>query len=51
VPHDFASGKPFVYQPSAEGGYRLYSVGMNMRDDGGDDDREKDHDDIVVISQ
>ncbi len=34
IPADRFSGKPLIYKPS-EKGYLLYSVGMNMRDDGG----------------
>lgn len=34
IPTDRFSGKPLIYRPS-ENGYLLYSVGMNMRDDGG----------------
>ena len=34
VPGDLFSGKPLVYRPGG-GGYVLYSVGMNGRDDGG----------------
>ncbi len=34
IPTDRFSGKPLVYRPSKDG-YLLYSVGMNLRDDGG----------------
>jgi hypothetical protein len=34
VPDDVFSGKPLVYRP-AENGYRLYSVGVNGKDEGG----------------
>jgi hypothetical protein len=36
VPTDPFTGAPFVYART-EGGYRLYSVGPNMKDDGGTD--------------
>lgn len=34
VPDDLFSGKPLAYRPAA-GGYLLYSVGVNGKDDGG----------------
>jgi hypothetical protein len=34
IPADRLSGSPLVYRPSGKG-YRLYSVGVNKRDDGG----------------
>lgn len=34
VPKDICSGKDFIYKPSGRA-YVLYSVGPNMRDDGG----------------
>jgi len=34
IPADRFSIKPLIYKPS-ENGYLLYSIGMNMRDDGG----------------
>ena len=34
IPADRFSGKPLVYRPSKDG-YLLYSIGKNMRDDGG----------------
>ncbi|MEM6799455.1 MAG: hypothetical protein AAF589_08065 [Planctomycetota bacterium] len=36
VPIDLFSEQPFVYQRKPDGGYLLYSVGPNGRDDGGD---------------
>jgi hypothetical protein len=55
VPLDLFSGKPLVYKLQ-EGGYVLYSVGVNGQDDGGltAEDRESapdgagDYDDLVV---
>ena len=44
VPTDLFSGKPLIYRPT-EGGYLLYSVGVNGVDEGGrwtDDDRKGD---------
>lgn len=34
IPEDALSGKPLVYRQTGKG-YILYSVGMNLRDDGG----------------
>ena len=48
VPVDFCSGKPFVYKLRGKG-FVLYSVGMNMRDDGGRTWREGDDFDDHVI--
>ena len=39
--------KPLVYKRRG-GGYVLYSVGANMKDDGGVEESEKGADDIVV---
>jgi len=44
IPLDRFSGKPLIYKPR-EDGYLLYSVGMNMRDDGGPHDDDKPADD------
>jgi hypothetical protein len=46
IPTDFFSGKPFIYKPAGKG-YMLYSVGENMKDDGGKD-RDHGGDDLVV---
>lgn len=35
VPNDPMIGAPLRYEPSPETGFRLYSVGLNHRDDGG----------------
>ncbi|MEM8864857.1 MAG: hypothetical protein AAGF31_04855 [Planctomycetota bacterium] len=37
LPIDLYSGKPFLYERKADGGYLLYSVFENGVDDGGDD--------------
>ena len=36
VPLDFMDGKPLRYKPGPGGGYLLYSVGLDGKDDGGD---------------
>jgi hypothetical protein len=36
VPVDYMDGKPMKYRLNAEGGFTLYSVGLDGRDDGGD---------------
>jgi hypothetical protein len=35
LPHDVITGQPLKYQPTADGRFALYSVGWNMKDDGG----------------
>jgi hypothetical protein len=45
VPNDIFSEKPVIYAPTQKG-YTLYSVGPNMRDDGGKS--QKPADDIVA---
>jgi hypothetical protein len=35
VPHDLVGGQPLRYDRSFDGGFRLYSIGWNERDDGG----------------
>ena len=47
IPLDLFIDKPLHYEREGKG-YLLYSVGMNLKDDGGSDDRKKEHDDIVV---
>jgi hypothetical protein len=48
IPADFCSGKPLIYKVEGEG-FVLYSVGKNMRDDGGKAKGEAEGcDDIVV---
>jgi hypothetical protein len=37
LPNDLYSGKPFIYKRMADGGYLLYSVFENGKDDGGSD--------------
>jgi len=36
IPHDFMNGKPLHYRLLSDGGFLLYSVGDDGRDDGGD---------------
>jgi hypothetical protein len=47
VPKDVFSDKPLVYKRTAKG-YLLYSVGPNMRDDGGEYDSPSGKDDIAA---
>jgi hypothetical protein len=47
VPIDVFSGKPLVYR-AANGGYLLYSVGINAKDDSGASSKAADADDILV---
>jgi hypothetical protein len=48
MPDDLFSGKPLIYKPEA-GGYLLYSVGVNGKDDGGRTfDDAPPGDDLVV---
>jgi hypothetical protein len=35
LPHDLAGGGPLKYQRKPDGGFTLYSIGWNKRDDGG----------------
>jgi hypothetical protein len=37
VPHDLYSDQPFIYERKSDGGYLLYSVFENGKDDGGTD--------------
>ena len=46
IPNDLFTGKALIYKPRSSG-YLLYSVGCNMKDDGGKD-RDADGDDVVV---
>jgi hypothetical protein len=51
IPEDFFSGKPLVYKVNDDGkGYVLYSVGPNMKDDGGPDESPKPGADDVGIT-
>jgi len=47
IPADVFSGRPLIYKRT-EKGYLLYSVGENMKDDGGVEDKDADKDDIAV---
>ena len=35
LPHDLIRGEPLKYQRTAEGSFKLYSIGWNEKDDGG----------------
>jgi hypothetical protein len=35
LPHDLIGGQPLIYRRTSAGGYLLYSVGWNEKDDGG----------------
>jgi len=47
IPADVFSGGPLIYKRT-EKGYLLYSVGENMKDDGGVEDKDADKDDIAA---
>lgn len=47
LPQDYFTEKPFRYRP-AKDAYLLYSIGINLKDDGGRMKWEDDHDDIAV---
>ncbi len=47
IPRDTFVGKPLIYKRIGKG-YLLYSVGENMKDDGGVEDEATGKDDIVV---
>ncbi len=47
IPNDLFVEKPLKYKLAGKG-YLLYSVGRNLKDDGGQSDREKDQDDIAA---
>ena len=36
IPDDVANGKPLQYQKNSDGSYVIYSVGWNLKDDGGE---------------
>ena len=36
IPNDVIDGKPLRYRRNSDGGYILYSVGWNRKDDGGE---------------
>lgn len=42
LPHDVLTGQDFYYQRTNDGRYRLYSLGWDLVDDGGED-RQKEH--------
>jgi hypothetical protein len=37
APRDIATGQPYFYQKEADGGYKLWSTGIDGKSDGGDD--------------
>ena len=41
IPHDPVNGEPLHYQLHLDGTFRLYSVGENGQDDGGDPSLKK----------
>lgn len=47
VPNDIFSDKPLIYKLTDDG-YVLYSVGQNMKDDGGKSDSDNKEDDILI---
>jgi len=48
IPQDIFSGKPLVYKRTDKG-YLLYSVGINLKDDGGADTHWKNRDIVVRV--
>ena len=49
IPNDLFTEKPLVYKRRG-GGYVLYSVGPNMKDDDGVEKSEDGADDVVVTT-
>ena len=50
LPHDLVGGKPLQYRRNQNGGYLLYSIGWNQRDDGGKPSERTDEGDWVWTS-
>ena len=50
VPQDLFAEGPLTYRRVGKG-YLLYSVGENMKDDGGREDEAKEFDDIAVRAE
>lgn len=44
LPHEPFNGKPFRYRRTEDGSYRLYSIGMDLKDDGGTFNNKESHD-------
>lgn len=51
LPGDLIDGKPLRYRQTAEGGYLIYSIGWNQKDDGGEIAWSKGKDPSVDASQ
>ncbi len=49
VPHDVVTGKPLVYRRTSNGGYILYSVGWNQKDEGGKMEKQTEDGDWVWL--
>ena len=47
LPHDLIGGQPFRYRRTEAGGYLLYSVGWNEKDDGGVTGKSREEGDWV----
>ena len=41
LPHDVFTGESYYYVHESEGRYRIYGVGWNLKDDGGEANAEK----------
>ena len=50
IPKDVFTDKALIYKPQAKG-YLLYSLGENLKDDGGVNDREQKDDVAVRVKQ
>jgi hypothetical protein len=42
LPHDVIGSQPLKYRREADGGFLLYSIGWNEKDDGGEAGFDKD---------
>ena len=52
IPADRFGGKPLIYKPSKGGdGYVLYSIGMDLKDDGGKDNRDSKSGDGDIVAR
>ena len=47
IPEDHSADKPLIYRRHGKGCI-VYSIGPNMKDDGGSKDDDQDKDDIAV---
>jgi hypothetical protein len=50
VPLDPFGDQPFIYRSTGEGGFRLYSVGQNLKDDGGATPESEPKGDDVLLT-